>query len=173
LPRRCSICDHERIEEINLALVQGTALSEIAALFRASPDALSRHRTNHLPASILRAEETREMANAKDLLSHIKDLHCRTLAILKIAEAKGDGRTALSAIREGRGNLEFVGKLYATADQRDRETAASEEFQRQVQWFGDLLVKALGGYPEAREVVVQTMNSSLENAVERQRRMPF
>jgi hypothetical protein len=60
MPRRCSICHHERLEEINRALVEGAALSEMAAKYRVSDDALSRHKANHLPDALVKAQEAKE-----------------------------------------------------------------------------------------------------------------
>ena len=100
MPRRCSICSHERLEEINRALVGDSALSEIAALFRVSDDSLSRHKVNHIPAALARAEEAREASRADDLLRQVRELQGITVGILTKAEGAGDLRPALSAIRE-------------------------------------------------------------------------
>jgi hypothetical protein len=43
VPRRCSICHHECLEEINRALVEGIAFPALVAKYRVSKDALSRH----------------------------------------------------------------------------------------------------------------------------------
>src|SRR5215207_4306115 len=93
VPRRCSICQHERLEEINQALVRSTALAEIAALFRVSDDALSRHKTNHLPATLIKAQEAQEVAQADDLLEEVRSLQARALVILDRAEGVGVLRT--------------------------------------------------------------------------------
>jgi hypothetical protein len=119
LPRRCSICHHERSEEINRALVGSTALSEIAALFRVSDDALSRHKAKHLPTALAKTEKARETAQAEDLLSELRGLQTRTVAILEAAETSGEHRTALAAIGEARRNLELLGKLAGIEGFRD------------------------------------------------------
>ena len=56
MPRRCSICSHEQLMEIDQALVGGAALSEMAAKYRVSEDALSRHKANHLPDALVKAQ---------------------------------------------------------------------------------------------------------------------
>ena len=55
MPRRYSICHHERLEEMNRALVEGTAFPTLVAKYRVSKDALSRHKANHLPATLVKA----------------------------------------------------------------------------------------------------------------------
>jgi hypothetical protein len=111
MPRRCSICDNERLEEIDRALVDGAAFSEIAAKYRVSDDALSRHRANHLPEALIRAKEAKEAVRADDLLSQVRDLQSRTLAILEEAHDSGAHRTALAAIGQARANLELQARL--------------------------------------------------------------
>jgi hypothetical protein len=111
MPRRCSICSHERLKEIDRALIEGTALSEIAAEYRVSDDALSRHKANHLPDVLLKAQGVKEAVRADDLLSQVRDLQARTLAILEAAHDSGEHRTALSAIGQARANLELQAKL--------------------------------------------------------------
>ena len=48
----------------------------------------------------------------------MRDLQVRTFAILEAAEASEQHRTALSAIREARGNLELLAKLLGELDDR-------------------------------------------------------
>ena len=88
MPRRCSICHHECLEEINRALVEGAALSEIAAKHRVSDDALSRHKTNHLPHALVKAQGAKETLRADDPLSRVRKLQTCTLAILEAAHER-------------------------------------------------------------------------------------
>jgi hypothetical protein len=48
----------------------------------------------------------------------VRDLQVRTFAILEAAEASEQHRTALSAIREARSNLELLAKLLGELDDR-------------------------------------------------------
>ena len=58
------------------------------------------------------------IAHADDLLEQVRDLQVRTFAVLEAAEASEQHRTALSAIREARGNLELLAKLLGELDDR-------------------------------------------------------
>src|SRR5919112_3732071 len=118
MPRRCSICHHKCLEEINRALVEGIAFPVLVAKYRVSKDALSRHKANHLPATLAKAQEAQEVAQADDLLKEVRSLQARALTILNKAEGVGDLRTALGAIREARGNLELLAKLVGELDER-------------------------------------------------------
>src|SRR5215217_6459730 len=90
MPRRCSICYHEHLEEINRALVEGIAFPTLVAKYRVSKDALSRHKANHLPATLVKAQQAQEVAQADDLLDEVRSLQARALAILDRAEGVGD-----------------------------------------------------------------------------------
>ena len=48
MPRRCTICDHPDREALDRELSAGGAIGTIAAIYGVSPDALKRHRANHL-----------------------------------------------------------------------------------------------------------------------------
>ena len=64
------------------------------------------------------AEKASEIAEAGSLLVQVRDLQARTLAILEGAESTRQHRTALSAIREARSNLELLAKLLGELDER-------------------------------------------------------
>ena len=154
LPRRCSICHHERSEEINRALVQGAALSEIAALFRVSEDALSRHRSKHLAATLLKAQEAKEVALTDDLLSEVRRLQTRTLAILEATEVSGEYRTALAAIAEVRRNVELLGKL---AGELAARPVVNLRISNEWVQIRSAMIDALAPYPEARSAVAERL----------------
>ena len=118
MPRSCTVCTHDARTEIDRALVAGDTFRHIAARFDTSTGALQRHKADHLPVKLAKAQEAQEVAQADDLLSQVRDLQIRALAILDKAEEAGELRTALSAIREARGNLELLAKLLGELDDR-------------------------------------------------------
>src|SRR5215216_7709740 len=111
MPRRCTVCDHPERHGIDETLVTGAPYRSVAKRFELSESAVYRHKTEHLPAHLLKAKEVEEMAQADDLLEQVRNLQSRTLDILEHAENVGDLRTALAAISQARGNLELLGKL--------------------------------------------------------------
>ena len=113
MPRTCSVCTHDNRPLVERALVAGEPLRSISSRTGLTRQALARHRDGHMPAALLKAQEVEEVADADDLLAQVQRLHARTLAIPSDAERRGDQRTALQAVREARGNLELVAKLYA------------------------------------------------------------
>src|SRR5918995_1670169 len=118
MPRACNICTHPDREAIDEALISGVAFPALVAKYRVSKDSLSRHKANHLPAKLVMAQAAEEVAQADDLLDQVRDLHAPALAILEAAERTKQHRTALSAIREARSNLELLAKLLGELDDR-------------------------------------------------------
>ena len=155
MPRRCSICSHERLEEINRALVEGVAFPALVAKYRVSKDALSRHKANHLPATLVKAQEAQEVAQADDLLEEVRSLQGRALGILDKAEDAGDLRTALGAIREARGNLELLAKLLGELDERTVNVLITPEWLQ----LRAVVVGALEPHLEARRAVLRAIEA--------------
>ena len=111
MPRRCSVCEHKDVAEINSALALGEPLRFIAYRWSVSKTDLMRHRNQHLPVSVIMAKETQEIDQASDLLDQIRDLQERTQAILERAEEAQELSIAVGGIREARRNLQLLAKL--------------------------------------------------------------
>ena len=159
MPRRCSICHHEGLESINRALVEGIAFPVLVAKYRVSKDALSRHKANHLLATLVKAQEAQAVARADDLLDEVRSLQARTLTILDRAERVGDLRTALRAIKEARGNLELLAKLMGQIDERPQVLLhLSQEWLE----LRATIVGALEGHQEAKEAVLNVLEAGTE-----------
>ncbi len=111
MPRTCTICQHEKRDEIDAAMVARRPFRDIARQFGPSKDALVRHHDNHLPAELVKAKDAAEVAHADTILDQVQTLRDRALKILDTAEEGDDLRIALGAIREARACLELLGKL--------------------------------------------------------------
>jgi hypothetical protein len=156
VPRSCTVCTHEARKEIDRALVAGEPFRNIAERFGTSAAALHRHKADHLPVKLTKAREAEEVAQADDLLSQVRDLQARALAILDKAEAAGELRTALSAIREARGNLELLAKLLGELDDRPQiNLTISPEWLE----LRAVIVTALEPHPEALRAVVGALEA--------------
>jgi len=97
MPRRCTVCDHPERHRIDEALVTGAQYRSVARRFELSESAVYRHKTEHLPAHLLKAREVEEVARADDLLDQVRHLQTHALDFLERAEKAGDLRTALAA----------------------------------------------------------------------------
>ena len=114
--KRCTICRHTDVDRIDRALVGGGVVTRLSALFRVSPDALDRHKRQHLPEKLAQAQEADELAKADSLMTELRELHQKTLALMEKCEEAGDLRAALIGIREARGNLDLLGRLLETKE---------------------------------------------------------
>ncbi len=154
MPRLCTVCSHPERGLIDDALLAGAAYRHIAARFNVSTGALQRHR-EHIPFHLLKAQDAAEVARADTLLEQVKSLQARALTILDKAEASGDLRTALSAIREARGNLELLAKLLGELQQEGTINLVVAP-----EWLSlrAVVVEALAPYPQAREAVLGALS---------------
>jgi transposase-like protein len=157
MPRRCTVCDHPQRHGIDEALVTGAPYRSVAKQFGLSESAVYRHKTEHLPAHLLKAREVEEAARADDLLDQVRNLQAHTLDILGRAEKAGDLRTALAAISQARGNLELLGKLAGELDERPVVNLnVSPEWLE----LRAVIVAALEPHPEAQGAVLRAIGGA-------------
>jgi transposase-like protein len=158
MPRRCTVCAHPKVEAIDMALVAGEPYRSVANRYESlSQASVQRHSENHLPATLAQEKDAEMVAHADDLLEQVRDLQVRTFAILEAAEASEQHRTALSAIREARGNLELLAKLLGELDDRPTvNVLISPEWVE----LRAVIVGALEPYSEARGAVLRAIEGS-------------
>jgi hypothetical protein len=60
MPRRCTVCDHPQRHNIDEALVTGAPYRSVAKQFSLSESAVYRHKTEHVPAHLLKARKLEE-----------------------------------------------------------------------------------------------------------------
>ena len=119
MPRPCTICQHPERTAIDTALVRGEPARALASRYgTVSRMAFWRHREDHLPAALAQAREAAEVARADDLLTQVKALRSKAMALLLAAEAAGDLRTALLGVREARACVELLLEVEGELDRR-------------------------------------------------------
>jgi hypothetical protein len=156
MPRRCTACDHLERHSIDEALVSSVPYRSVAKRFELSESAVYRHKTEHLPAHLLKARELEEVARADDLLEQVRHLQDHALDILERAEQAGDLRTALAAISQARGNLELLGKLAGELEERPVVNLnVSPEWLE----LRTVIVGALEPHPAAHGAVLRALES--------------
>ena len=157
MPRRCTICESDRLDEINRMLVEGrTSIRRLASLCDVSEASVRRHAARHLPEALAVATKADRVANGDDLLNQVRDLQRRAVAILDRAEEEGDHRVALSAIREARGCLELLGRLAGELQERQTVNVLINP-----QWVGirGAILHALEPHVKAREAVTRALGA--------------
>lgn len=156
MPRVCTICTHPERAAIDAALLAGVPFRHIAARTDTSTSALQRHKEEHLPVALVRAKEAEDATHADDLLAQVRGLQSRALAILDTAEAAGELRVALAAIREARGNLELLARLLG-----ELQEGATVNVLVSPQWqqARATIVGALLPYPDAQRAVLAALSA--------------
>ena len=170
MPRRCTVCDHPQRHGIDEALVGGASYRSVAKRFGLSESAVYRHKTEHLPAHLLKAREVEDAARADDLLEQVRHLQVHALDILERAEKAGDLRTALAAISQARGNLELLGKLAGELDERPVVNLnVSPEWLE----LRAVMVGALEPHPQARVAVLRALESAGNGGLRKTSGLPW
>jgi hypothetical protein len=101
MARKCTVCTHPRRYEIDEALVSGQPCAVLSARYGTiGRMALQRHRAEHLPVALVRAQGAKETVTGESLLAKAVSLGEEARQIGKLARKRGDLRTALNAIRE-------------------------------------------------------------------------
>jgi len=147
----CTVCRHSERAAIDSALVAGESVRSVASRYVTLSGrslghmALYRHKDEHLPAALAKAQEAASVAQADDLLAQVRMMQSRALGILDTAEAAGQLLVALAAIREVRGCLELLGKLVGQLDERPQvNLVLAPQWPRLVQG----LREALAAHPD-------------------------
>ena len=111
MPRICTVCRNDKLNEINTALVGNEAYRSVAKRFSLSPPAVFRHQSQHLPAHLAKAKQASEIAAASTLVDELLRLTKTTRQVLARAIEEKDGELALKAIARLERQLELKGRL--------------------------------------------------------------
>jgi hypothetical protein len=139
MPRACTVCNHASREEIEKALLSGGSFRNVAKRFGTSVTALFRHKSDHLPTSLVKAKEAEDIARADSVLGDIRNqiaqitsLYQAAEGILEEAKKSSDLPTALKAIRElsnlhreNRATLELIAKITGEMEKAKQEQQSS------------------------------------------------
>jgi len=161
LPRKCSVCEHEKVEAINQAIINNEPLRDIARQHFLNKDAIARHRDNHLPGAMTKAQEAEEVTQANNLLVQVEELRAKAWEILNKAEQKRDLKTALQGVREAKGCLELLAKLQGELQQEGtiNITLAPEWLELRA-----VILQTLEPFPEAKIRLTEALQEAENNA---------
>ncbi len=116
--------------------------------------ALQRHKAEHLPPTLAKAEAAKETALADDLLGQVKALRNKAIGILTKAEAAGDLRTALLGIREARSCVEL---LLEVEGENNRRPVFNLNLSAEWVQVRAVIMATLADFPEARTQVARAL----------------
>ena len=162
MPRKCTVCAHPKRAEIDKLIVEGVPYRSIAGRFSVSKSAVERHAKNHLPRTLAKAHEAKEVARADDLLARAREYETRAVALLEKAAEENDYGTALRGIKEARSCLELLARLRGELEaQREAEVITIDQIEG---WdeIQEEILEAVKPYPEAREALRQALIKFVE-----------
>ncbi len=153
--RVCTICTHPERRAIDKALAAGGNVREMSALFRVSEDALSRHKRDHLPALVVKAQAEEDIAHALDVVKQLKTINGVSLAVLKEARDARDGDLALKAVDRIHRQIELQAKLLGELDERPVVNVLAS-----AEWVAlrSRILAALARHPAARFALAEVLD---------------
>ncbi len=164
MPRTCSVCQHPERQAIDKALAAGEPLRGIARTYFGTAkreDAVGRHKAEHLPQTVAKAEAARQVEQARgvvaeglDVVGQLRTINNITLHVLKEARDAKDHDIALKAIDRVQRQIELQAKLLGELQQE-----GTTNIMVNAEWIEvrALLMHALGDFPEARAAVAQAL----------------
>lgn len=182
MARTCSICSHEQRAEIERALAVGQPYRNVAEHFGTSSSALFRHKRDHLAphlaraleeatgaraADLVREREGRradEIGHALDVVRQLQAINAACLEILQKSRASGKDSISLGAVDRIHRQIELQARLLG--ELQDGQTVNVAILP---EWHGlrQVVVDALGPYPEARQAVVRALQSAPDSTMRR------
>lgn len=159
MARACTICTHSERDLIDQALLERETYRSISRRFAVSPDALGRHKKEHVPTQLAKAvaaRESVEVAHAGSLYEQVQELRQKALELLAKAEMAGDFRTALSGVREARACVEL---LMEVEGELNRNGTVSVTVSPQWVEVRTVIMSALQAHPEARQAAASALKS--------------
>jgi hypothetical protein len=119
MPQTCTICRHERREDIDRSLLDGESFRNIARRTGTSTTALHRPKAQHIPKNLVLAKHTAEELHAGTLFERLRAVGRVTQEILLEARGTKNHLIALQAIGRIERQIElearFLGELDASA----------------------------------------------------------
>jgi hypothetical protein len=153
--RPCTVCSSPRHERVDLEIVSGETLAQIAKRYRLSSDSILRHKKKHLSPALVKVALEKVQIESAGLASNatadrVESLIDRLEILLSIGEERESLTAAANVARELRQCLELQARLRGDLTDRPQSVTvnvlSTPEFANMVAG----LIEALAPWPEAR-----------------------
>jgi len=157
VPNACKVCTHEQRPAIDQALVTDASNRRIATQYGMSEAAVRRHKAEHLPVSMVKAQEQTDVRQAIDVIAQLKAINGATLAILKEARTDKNGELALKAVDRIQRQLELQAKLLG-----ELQDGPTVNITISPEWLQirALVIQAVTPYPDAVKAITAALSRS-------------
>lgn len=157
MSRRCTVCEHSDVQEINRRLVSGDSIAGIARDSAVSEDALRRHKEGHISKTLAASPSAKEMTDADRLFAEIETVRTRALSLLDKAE---DARSTKiygppsAYLKEFREYIRLMAELSGQlASQPQINILINPEWIQ----LRTVITNALEPYPDAKQAVLNAI----------------
>jgi hypothetical protein len=117
MSRKCSICNHDRRQEIEHTLLRGESHRAVAQQFAVPRGAVARH-LKHVSIALIQARQLEEVEDGRSILIQLRELKIQAEHLRARADRAGDYRNALVAVREKARLVELEARLTGELDER-------------------------------------------------------
>ncbi len=156
MPQTCTVCTSPQRAAIDRALIAEVPLRDIAGQHGLSKSAVDRHKAEHLPGHMVKAQAQEDVRTAIDVVKQLKAINAATLAILQDARNTKQHTVALMAIDRVQRQIELQAKLLGELQQ---EGSVNIVINQQVATYTAILMQALGPWPDARAAVAAALEA--------------
>lgn len=155
MSKKCSICEHEQLEQINMELMSGVSLRTVAKKFNVSHSALHRHKCEHIP-------HTEETPSALPVVSieKVAELERRANVLYLDAMHNDDRLNAIRALKEYREIVSLYAKL--TGELTKQTQIVHNHLHISPEWISlrQTMLSALAPFPEARAALISAISAA-------------
>jgi len=155
MAKKCSVCEHEQVERINLELMHGTSLRKVAKEFGVSSSALHRHKSEHVKG-------VEEISSALPVISveKVMELERRADSLYWEAMRNDDRLNAIRALKEYRETVSLYAKL--TGELTKQAQVVHNHLHVNPEWVSlrQTMLAALAPYPEARTALINAIRNA-------------
>lgn len=145
-------------QKIDEDLIRGRTIRDIGRRYDIDKSAILRHKQNHLPAHLIKAEKKEERHSANSLMEDISRLKKRAERIAEQAELKGDYRTALVGIRELTRIIEILARMQGEIQNQNISITLNAEWIE----LRTIILNTLDEFPEAKIKVAGAIKNDIQ-----------
>lgn len=158
MTRTCTVCSHVDVEEINKRLVSGESYRDIARQYALSKDSLSRHKDNHIPEALLKANDVQEVSSADSLLKQLKEIRDKAYSLLDKAEVAGSTKVygpPSAYLKEIREQIKLMAEIEGKIPSQPQINIINNPEWVEIR---TKILYALDPYPEAKAAIVHALH---------------
>lgn len=159
MPRKCTICEHERSEQITQALLRGIPYRELVDEYGVSMGALHRHK-QHITAQMMNSADAVEVSEPGIVMRRIALLNERAEQLYNEALKQKDTLNAVRVLKELREIVALYAKL--TGELNTQSQVVHQHVHISSEWVAlrQTMLNALAPYPEARAALIAALEGA-------------